>query len=156
MRGVGMSRNSFANASREGLSRSQGESSLALEEGAGAREPHMNSARWIKVDATIVECFRAWGEPWRAAHPWFEIVADIEPEPGAVERVSSRQRLNTHTHDWRAPDPGDTVRAKWDAAHRTLRLELGGDARYDLKVIKRLGRNREPPSWGPFGGSSMP
>ena len=114
----------------------------------------MSGRRWIKVDATIVECFRAWGEPWQAAHPWFEIVADIKTASGNMERVNSRQKLSTYTHHWRAPDPGETVPAKWDAVHRTLRLELGGDVRYDKKVIKRLGRTREPPSWGPVGGSS--
>ncbi len=112
----------------------------------------MSGTRWIKVDATIVECFRAWGEPWRAAHPWFEIVADIKTGAGDVERVSSRQRLNTYTRHWRAPDPGETVPARWDAARRMLRLELGGDVRYDKKVIKRLGQNREPPSVGGTGG----
>jgi hypothetical protein len=61
----------------------------------------MTGARWIKVDATIVECFRAWGEPWRAAHPRFEIVADIKTATGSIERVSSQQRLNTFTHHWR-------------------------------------------------------
>jgi hypothetical protein len=116
----------------------------------------MTGARWIKVDATIVECFRAWGEPWRAAHPRFEIVADIKTATGSIERVSSQQRLNTFTHHWRAPDPGDIVSAKWDTARHALRLELSGDVRYDKKVIKRLERTREPPSWGPVGGSGMP
>ncbi len=106
----------------------------------------MSGRRWIAIDATIVECYRAWGESWRAAHPWFEIVADIETKRGNVERVSSRQRLDTYTHHWRAPDPGEVVPAKWDPAHRTLRLELGGDARYDKKLIKRLGRTRESPA----------
>jgi hypothetical protein len=111
----------------------------------------MGGTRWVKVDARIVECFRAWGEPWQAAHPWFEIVADIETAAGTTERVSSRQRLSTYTHHWRAPDPGEVVSAKWDPAHRALRLELRGDARYDKKLIKRLGRTREQRSWGPFG-----
>ena len=106
----------------------------------------MSGTRWIAIDATIVECYRAWGEPWRAAHPWFEIVADIKTEGGHVERVSSRQRLDTYTHHWRAPDPGDVVPAKWDPARRMLRLELGGDVRYDKKVIKRLGRTRDAAS----------
>ena len=48
----------------------------------------MPGTRWIKVDATIVECFRAWGEPWNATHPWFEIVADMKTPDGAVERVT--------------------------------------------------------------------
>jgi hypothetical protein len=116
----------------------------------------MGGTRWIKVDATIVECFRAWEESWRAAHPWFEIVADIKTEPGNCERVSSRQKLDTYTRHWRAPDPGETVPAKWDGAHRVLLLELGGDARYDKKVIKRLGRIREPPTWGAYGDGRMP
>jgi hypothetical protein len=102
--------------------------------------------RWIAVDATIVECYRAWGEPWRAAHPWFEIVAHIKTGAGNVERVSSRQRLSTYTHHWHAPDPGDIVPANWDPVHHRLRLDLRGDPRYDKKVIKRLGRTRELPS----------
>jgi hypothetical protein len=42
----------------------------------------MPGTRWIKVDATIVECFRAWEESRGAAQPWFEIVADIKTRPG--------------------------------------------------------------------------
>lgn len=121
----------------------------------------MWGTRWIKVEATIVECFRAWGEPLRSAHPWFEIVADIKTMPaGEVERVSSQQKLNTRTHHWRAPDPGEVVPARWDPAHRTLRLDLRGDPRYDEKLIRALGRTREasaesglhPP--GTSGGAS--
>ena len=111
----------------------------------------MPGTRWIKVDATIVECFRAWEEPRGAAHPWFEIVADIKTPTGTVERVTSRQKLNTVTHHWRAPDPGDVVAAKWDPAHRELRLDLGRDPRYDEKVIKAMGRTRDAQGYGPHG-----
>jgi hypothetical protein len=116
----------------------------------------MTGTRWIKVDAKIVECFRAWGEPCQATHPWVEIVADISTGAGNVERVTFRQKLNTYTHHWRSPDPGEIVPAKWDAAHRTLRLDLAGDVRYDKRVIRRLGRTREGPLWGAYGDSSMP
>jgi hypothetical protein len=111
----------------------------------------MRGTGWTKVDATIVECFRAWGESLRAAHPSFEIVADIKTAAGEVERVNSQQRLDTYTHQWRAPDPGDIVPARWDPAQRRLELDLRGDPRYDKKVIKRLGRTREAPSWPPTG-----
>ena len=111
----------------------------------------MPGTRWIKVDATVVECFRAWEEPPGAAHPWFEIVADIRTPTGTVERVTSRQKLNTVTHHWRAPDPGDVVAAKWDPAHRELRLDLGRDPRYDEKVIKEMGRTRYAQGYGPPG-----
>ena len=109
--------------------------------------------RWTKVDARIVECFRAWEEPPGAAHPWFEVVADIKTPTGEVERVGSRQRLNTLTHHWREPEPGEVVPARWDAAHRVLRLDLGGDPRYDEKLIKALGMTRDaslgpPPAGG--------
>lgn len=103
----------------------------------------MPGTRWIKVDATIVQCFRASDEPPGAAHPWFEIVADIKPATGTVKRVKSRQKLNSITHHWRAPDPGDVVTAKWDPANRELRLDLGRDPRYDEKVIKAIGRTRD-------------
>ena len=111
--------------------------------------------RWIKVDAKIIECFRAWEEPAAAAHPWFEIVAEIKTAAGEVERVEARQRLYTRTHHWRAPDPGDVVPARWNRAQRKLQLDLGGDPRYDERLIKRLGRTRAaighvPP--GPGGG----
>jgi hypothetical protein len=106
----------------------------------------MARTRWIKVDATIVECFRAWEEPLRNAHPRFEIVADIKTPTGEVERVSSQQKLNTRTHRWRAPDPGDVVPARWDPAHRKLRLDLRGDPRYDEKLIGALGRTRQASS----------
>jgi hypothetical protein len=105
---------------------------------------------WIKVEATIVECFRAWGEPRAAKHPYFEIVADVRTADN-VERVSAQQRLNTATHHWRAPDPGEVVPAKWDPVHRKLRLDLRGDTRYDEKMIKKLGRTREAPTWPPTG-----
>ena len=108
----------------------------------------MPGTRWIKVDARIVECFRAWDEPLLAPRPWFEVVADITTPAGSVQRVSSWQRLNTLTHRWRAPDPGDVVPAKWDPATRQVRLDLGGDPRYDEKLIRWLGRTREPPTWG--------
>ena len=111
----------------------------------------MPGTRWIKVDATIVECFRAWGEPWNATHPWFEIVADIETPDGAVERVTVQQRLNSRTRRWRPPDPGDVVGARWDPDHRQLRLDLGGDPRYDERLIRALGRTREAPTWPPTG-----
>jgi hypothetical protein len=109
---------------------------------------------WIRVEATIVECFRAWGEPSGAAHPNFEIVADIRTAVDKVERVSSHERLHTATHRWRAPDPGEIVPAQWDPVHRKLRLDLRGDPRYDEKVIKKLGRTREAPTYPPtgFGG----
>lgn len=113
----------------------------------------MSRTSWIAIDATIVECYRAWGEPLQAAHPWFEIVADIKTEGGNVERVSSRQRLDTYTHHWRAPDPGQVVPARWDPTHRTLRLELGGDVRYDKKVIKALGRTRDAGFPDQFSGA---
>jgi hypothetical protein len=116
----------------------------------------MPGTRWIKVDAKVVECFRAWEEPPGAAHPWFEIVADIKTPAGAVERVSTRQKLQTLTHHWRAPDPGDVVPAKWDPAHRELRLDLGGDPRYDEKLIKALARTGDAPWPGPPGGSGGP
>jgi hypothetical protein len=106
--------------------------------------------RWTKIDARIVECFRAWDEPLGAAHPWFEIVADIETSPGKVERVGARQKLSTHIHHWHAPDPGDVVPARWDGAHRVLRLDLSGDPRYDEKLIKALARTRAA-SPGPPG-----
>jgi hypothetical protein len=103
----------------------------------------MPRTRWIKLDATIVGCFRAWGEPPEASHPLFEIVADIKTPSGKVERVSSRQRLRTLTHRWRPPEPGDVVRASWDPAGRNLRLDLGRDARYNEKLTKGLGRTRD-------------
>jgi hypothetical protein len=103
-----------------------------------------------------VECFRACEEPPQAAHPWFEIVADIGSGAGGSERVSSRQRLNTTGHHWRAPEPGDTVPARWNVAHRTLQLDLGGDVRYDENVLRSLGRTLEPRTWGAYGDSSMP
>ena len=111
----------------------------------------MPGTRWIKVEATIVECFRAWGEPWNATHPWFEIVADIETPDGAVERVTVQQRLNSRTHRWRPPDPGDVVCARWDPDHRQTRLDLGGDPRYDERLIRALGRTRDAPTWPPTG-----
>jgi hypothetical protein len=73
----------------------------------------MAGTRWIKLDAMIVECFRATESP-RAAHPWFEIVADIKTAAGTVARISSQQKLNSLTHHWRPPDPGDVVPARWD------------------------------------------
>jgi hypothetical protein len=114
-------------------------------------------SRWIKVDATIVECFRAWEESPGAAHPWFEIVADIKTSTGTVERVTSRQKLSTVTHHRRSPDPGDFVTAKWDSAHRELRLDLRHDPRYDEKVIKAMGRKLHAPPPrppGPGGGTA--
>jgi hypothetical protein len=87
--------------------------------GSAASEGLMPGSRWIKVDATIVECFREWREPARSAHPWFEIVAGIKTSTGEVERVTSRQRLNTLTHHWRAPDPGDVVPALWNPAQQS-------------------------------------
>jgi hypothetical protein len=103
----------------------------------------MEGTRWIEVDATIVECFRAWQEPLRSAHPWFEIVADIRTPAGEVQTVSSQQKLNTRTHHWRPPDPGEVVAAKWDPAHRKLRLDLRRDPRYHEKLIRALGRTRD-------------
>jgi hypothetical protein len=115
----------------------------------------MRGTRWIKVDATIIECFRAWGEPPKNPHPRYEIVADIKTPAGEVERVSSQQKLNTRGHHWRPPDPGDVVPARWDPAHRELRLNLGGDPRYDEKLIKAVGRTRYAPP-GPPGGGGGP
>jgi hypothetical protein len=115
----------------------------------------MSSARWIKVEATIVECFRAWDESERSARPWFEIVADIKTSTGGVERVTSRQKLNTRAHRWRAPDPGDVVPASWDPGRRSLRLDLGGDGRYDERLIKAHLRTREAPTWPPAGFGGM-
>jgi hypothetical protein len=112
----------------------------------------MPGARWIKVEATIVECFRAFGERPGNTQPWFEIVADVTTRDGAVERVSSQQKLNTRTHHWRAPDPGDVVPAKWDPAQGTLQLNLGGDLRYDERLIRAVSRNREAPTWPPADG----
>ena len=103
----------------------------------------MPRTRWIKVDATIVECFRAWGEPAEAPHPLFEIVVDIKTPSGQVERVSSQQRLHTLTHRWRPPEPGDVVSASWDRAGRNLRPDLSRDPRYNEKLIKALGRTRD-------------
>ena len=111
----------------------------------------MPGTRWIKVDATIVECFRAWGEPRTATHPWFEIVADIKAPDGAVERVTVQQRLTSRRHRWRPPDPGDIVCARWDRDHRQVRLDLAGDPRYDERVIRALGRTRDAPTWPPTG-----
>jgi hypothetical protein len=116
----------------------------------------MPGTRWIKVDAKIIECFRAWEEPRTAAHPWFDIVADVKSPAGDIERVSARQKLYTRTHHWRSPDPGDVVPAKWNPAHRELRLVLGGDPRYDEKLIKTLARSRTAPWPGPPGGSGGP
>ena len=111
----------------------------------------MPDTRWIKVDATIVECFRAWDEPPDARHPLFEIIADIKTPSGRVERVSSQQRLHTHTHHWRAPEPGAVVAVSWAPASGELRLNLGRDARYNEKLIKALGRTRDAPWAGPPG-----
>jgi hypothetical protein len=111
--------------------------------------------RWIKVDARIVECFRAWEEPANASRPAFEIVADIKLPAGTTERVSCQQRLITRTHRWRPPDPGDVVPGKWDSERRQLRLELSGDIRYDERMIKRLGRTVDSPTWPPTGVGGM-
>jgi hypothetical protein len=115
----------------------------------------MMGTRWIKVDARVVECFRAWEEPWTASHPAFEIVADIRTPEGTTERLAFQQTLNTRTHHWRPPDPGEVVPAKWDPARRELRLDLSGDARYDERVIKRLGRTRDAATWPPTGFGGM-
>lgn len=115
----------------------------------------MFGSGWDKVQATIVECFRAWHEPVGATHPWFEIVADIETSAGEMQRITSHQKLSSLTHHWRAPEPGDVVPARWDPAHRRLRLALGGDPRYDEKLIHALGRTRDPWSAWRYGGNSM-
>lgn len=113
----------------------------------------MPGTRWTKVDATIVECFQAWEEPTGAAHPWYEVVADIKTPAGEVERVSAKQKLNTLTHRWRPPDPGDVVSARWDHAHRELRLDLHGDPRYDKRIIDAARRPlHHPGPHGPAGG----
>jgi hypothetical protein len=103
----------------------------------------MPGTRWIKVEATIVECFRAGEERPAAAHRWYEIVADIKTPAGKVERVRSKQKLNALTHHWRAPEPGDVVSARWNHAHRELRLDLRRDPRYDERLIRALGRTRD-------------
>jgi hypothetical protein len=105
----------------------------------------------IRVEATIVECYRAFDEAPRAVHPWFEIVAEIETPTGDVERVTARQRLYTRTHHWRPPDPGERVAARWDPTTRDVQLALGDDARYDERLIKKLGRTRDAGSWSPIG-----
>jgi hypothetical protein len=107
----------------------------------------MPRPRWIKVDATIIECFRAWDEPLRAAHPRYEIVVDITTLAGTVERVTAEQKLNTATRHWRPPDPGDVVPARWDPARHKLRLALRGDPRYDERLIKAIGRTRHATTW---------
>jgi hypothetical protein len=112
----------------------------------------MTGTRRIKVDVTIVECLRASGVPSRAAHPWFEIVADLKTEADEVKRISWQQRLNTYTQHWQAPDPGDTVPATWDPVQNQLRLNLRRDPRYDKRVIKQLGRTREGPTCPPAPG----
>jgi hypothetical protein len=107
----------------------------------------MRFSRWIKVDARIVECFRAWGEAPGSVNPLYEIVVDIKTPAGTTERVSTlQQRLISHTHRWRPPDPGELVRVKWDPPRRALRLDLGGDPRYDEKLIRALGRTRDVPA----------
>ena len=107
----------------------------------------MFGSRWVSVEATIIECFRTWGEPPSNARPWFEIVADVKTPAGATERVSSQQKLKTLTHRWRAPDPGEVVPARWDPARHVIRLALGGDLRYDEKLLSAIGRTRDPPTW---------
>ncbi len=107
----------------------------------------MPGSRWILIEATIIECFRAWEEPWTATNPLFEIVAEVKIPGRGVERVTAQQKLNRRTHRWRAPDPGDVVAARWDPEHRRLRLDLDGDPRYDERVIRALGRTRDAPTW---------
>lgn len=111
----------------------------------------MPGTRWIKVDATIVECSRQWGESPKTRDQLFEIVADIRLPSSQVVRVSSQQKLRTVTHRWRPPEPGDVVSALWDPGSRTLRLDLGRDARYNEKLIKALGRTRDASFPGPTG-----
>jgi hypothetical protein len=113
----------------------------------------MRRAGWVKVTAKIVECFRAFEEPVGSAHPWYEIVADIKTPGVELEGVAARQKLSGFRFRWRAPDPGEVVSARWDPAHRELRLDLRGDPRYDERLIRALGRTRRavPPS-GPTGG----
>jgi hypothetical protein len=113
----------------------------------------MARAGWIKVEARIIECFRAWDEPPRKPHPWYEIVADIRTPSGDVQRVTSHQKLSGLRYRWRAPDPGEVVAASWDPQQDKIRLELRGDPRYDEKLIRAIGRTRDamPPS-GPTGG----
>jgi hypothetical protein len=90
----------------------------------------MRGTRWIKVDATIVECFRAWREQPTNPHPSYEIVADIKAPAGEVERVSSQQKLRTVAHHWRPPNPGDVVHARWT---RASRVALGSGRRSSLR-----------------------
>ena len=84
-------------------------------------------------------------------HPSFEIVADIKTSDGKVERVSSQQKLDTYTHHWRAPDPGDIVPVRWDPTQRRLRLDLRGDPRYDKKSDQAAWEDPRTPSWPPTG-----
>ena len=114
----------------------------------------MPGTRWIKVDATIVECFRAWDESSETRLPLFEIAANIKTPTGQVERVTSEQKLHTLTHHRRPPEPGAVVSARWDPRGRKLRLDLGNDARYNEKLIMALGRTRDAASGPPgIGGS---
>jgi hypothetical protein len=114
---------------------------------------NLAARRGLRVDATIVECFRAWEDPLRNRHPWFEIVADIKTPDGRAERVSARQKLNSRTLHWRPPDPSEIVPARWDPAYRKLRLDLSGDPLFDERVVKKLGRTRHPPPpFSPGGG----
>ena len=69
----------------------------------------MPGTRWNKVDATIVECFRAWEESSETRHPWFEIVADIKTPSGHVDRVTSLAPARTWSGGVRE-EKGD---AKW-------------------------------------------
>jgi hypothetical protein len=102
----------------------------------------LGRARWIKVEATIIECFRAWGEPLGKPHPRYEIVADIKAPDGGVERVTSHQKLSGLRYRWRAPDPGEVVAASWDPGQNKLRLDLRRDPRYDEKLIRAIDRRR--------------
>ena len=108
----------------------------------------MLSARWITVEAKIVEC--APTSELETGHPWFEIVADVTIPAGTIERVSSRQKLDTLTHQWRAPKPGEIVPARFNPARGKLRLELGGDPRYDERRRKAIERKQSSSS-APIG-----
>jgi hypothetical protein len=47
------------------------------------------------------------------------------------------------------------VPASWDPGRRSLRLDLGGDGRYDERLIKAHLRTREAPTWPPAGFGGM-
>jgi hypothetical protein len=52
----------------------------------------MPSTRWIKAEATIVECFRAYGERPANTYPSLEIVADMKVAGISNASAHSRRR----------------------------------------------------------------